>query len=411
MKEYNMKKIEGGICAAKGFLANGLHAGIKATSNPSRKDLGLIYSEVLCSAAGLFTSNLVKADPVVLDQKHLENGVAQAVIVNSYIANACAPEGIETATQECQMVSKALNLREEDVLVSSTGVIGVRLNVEAIEAALPELVHGLNPNGSDDVAHAIMTTDTVKKELAYEFELGGKTCHLGGISKGSGMIHPHMGTMLCYLTTDVAIHKDLLKEALKEAVSKSFNRISVDGDMSTNDSCILLANGMAENQAITEKNADYQTFTEVLNTLCVELAREMAADGEGATHLITCEVSGAKDEATAEQLGKSVISSSLTKAAVFGKDANWGRILCAMGYSGAEFKPSGAKISFASAAGTVPVCEGGKGIPFDEELATKVLSEKEVIIQISLAEGNGIATCWGCDLTYDYVKINGDYRT
>lgn len=406
-----MKQVEGGVCAPKGFLAAGVHAGIKPTSNPTRKDLGLIYSDTLCSAAGMFTTNRVKAAPVLLDQEQLKDGVAQAVIVNSYIANACAPEGKETAERECRLLSEALGLKQKDVLVSSTGVIGVRLNVEAIEAALPELIAGLRRDGSDAVAHAIMTTDTVKKEFAYEFELGGKVCHLGGISKGSGMIHPQMGTMLCYLTTDVAIQNHILREALRETVQKTFNRISVDGDMSTNDSCIILANGQAGNPVIAEKNDDYRTFLAVMLQLCTDLARLMAEDGEGASHLITCQVSGAETEESAEQIGKSVISSSLTKAAIFGRDANWGRILCAMGYSGARFDPEKVRICFSSAAGTVVVCEGGRGVPFEEELASRILSEKEVMIEIMLEEGTASATCWGCDLTYDYVKINGDYRT
>lgn len=406
-----MKQISGGICAAKGFLAGGVHAGIKPTSKPDRLDLGLIYSETLCAAAGMFTTNKVKADPVWLDMKHLENGTAQAIIANSYIANACAPEGMETATKTCQMVAKALNLKETDVLVSSTGVIGVRQNVEAIEAALPYLLLNMNRDGSDAMAHAIMTTDTVKKEFAYEFEIDGITCHMGGISKGSGMIHPHMGTMLCYITTDVAINASTLKNALKEVVARTFNRISVDGDMSTNDSCIILANGAAGNLVIHENNQTYKTFVEVLTALCTDLAKLMAEDGEGASHLITCEVTGAKDEETAECIGKSVIGSSLTKAAIFGADANWGRVLCAMGYSGAEFDPNKADISFASTAGEIQVCAGGKGLPFSEEKAKEILSEKEVIIKINVHEGVGEATCWGCDLTYDYVKINGDYRT
>ncbi len=406
-----MKQIFGGICAAKGFVANGVHAGIKATSKPDRNDLGMIYSETLCAAAGMFTTNKVKAAPVWVDMKHLENGTAQVIIANSYIANACAPEGEETCAMECQAVAKALNLKEDDVLVSSTGVIGVRLNVEAIVEALPNLLQGLNPDGSDAMAHAIMTTDTVKKEFAYEFELDGKTCHLGGISKGSGMIHPHMGTMLCYLTTDVAITSEMLKEALHLVVAKTFNRISVDGDMSTNDSCMILANGMAENNVIREKNEAFDTFVSVLMQLCTDLAKLMAEDGEGASHLITCEVTGAKDEATAELMSKSVISSSLTKAAIFGKDANWGRILCAMGYSGADFDPEAVTIEMASTAGSITVCQKGRGVAFDEALATTILSEKEVIIKCNVGDGNGEATCWGCDLTYDYVKINGDYRT
>ncbi len=408
-----MKQIPGGICAAKGFSAAGLRAGIKPTSPADKNDLGLIVSSVPCTAAGMFTTNRVKAAPVWLDKEQLEDGTAQVIIANSSIANACAPEGEETCRKEMDLVSKALNVKASDVLVSSTGVIGVRLNVEAIEAALPELVSKLEASaeGSNEVAHAIMTTDTVKKEISYEFEVGGKTAHIGGISKGSGMIHPKMGTMLCYLTTDVAISADLLDKALREVVGKTFNRISVDGDMSTNDTCIILANGLAENASIAEEGADYEAFKEAVYAVCLYLCRLMAKDGEGATHLMTVKVSGAADEASAEVLGKSVINSSLTKAAIYGADANWGRVLCAMGYSGVDFDPDKVNITFVSNAGEVPVCEKGRGVAFSEEVAKKVLSEEEVIIDITLEEGDAEATCWGCDLTYEYVKINGDYRT
>lgn len=406
-----MKTISGGICAAKGFTAAGMHAGIKPTSRPDRNDLALIYSEVPCQAAGMFTTNRVKADPVKLDIEHLQDGKAQAIIANSFIANACAPEGPETAAREAEVVGQALSLDPDDVLVSSTGVIGQRLNVEAIEAAVPELVSRLSKDGSDAAARSIMTTDTVKKEISVEFTVDGKTAHLGGITKGSGMIHPHMGTMLCYMTTDVKISSTALKSALRETVRKTFNRISVDGDMSTNDTCMILANGLAGNAEIEEGSQDYQTFLEAMLYAATYLAKLMASDGEGASHLITCTVKGAKDEETAETIGKSIINSSLTKAAIFGEDANWGRVLCAAGYSGAEFDPDKTDIQFSSKAGTVPVCKAGKGLDFDEDLAKKVLSEEEVIIEVDLHEGDSEVTCWGCDLTYDYVKINGDYRT
>lgn len=406
-----MKTISGGICAAKGFTAAGMHAGIKPGTNPDRNDLALIYSEVPCQAAGMFTTNRVKADPVKLDIEHLRNGKAQAVIANSFIANACAPEGPETSKREAEALGKALSLDPDDVLVSSTGVIGQRLNVEAIEAAIPELISKLSKDGSDAAAHSIMTTDTVKKELAVEFEVGGKTAHLGGITKGSGMIHPHMGTMLCYLTTDANVSSAVLKTALQETVKKTFNRISVDGDMSTNDTCIILANGLAGNSEIQEGSNDYQSLLEAMLYVATYLCKLMASDGEGASHLITCVVKDAKDEDTAETIGKSIINSSLTKAAIFGEDANWGRVLCAAGYSGADFNPDKTDITFASKAGSVAVCKAGKGLDFDEGLAKKVLSEEEVIIEVDLHEGDAEVTCWGCDLTYDYVKINGDYRT
>lgn len=408
-----MKEIKGGICAAEGFKAAAVHAGIKPTSNPERMDLGMIYSSVQCNAAGMFTTNRVKASPVLIDIDNLKDGKAQAIVANSYIANACAPEGIETSTKELNLVADALSINPSDVVVSSTGVIGVRLNVEAIEAALPELVSKLatGAEASDGMAHAIMTTDTVKKEISFEFEIGGKTCHIGGISKGSGMIHPHMGTMLCYITTDAAVSSECLNKALHTAVGKTFNRISVDGDMSTNDSCVILANGLAGNDEIVSEGADYEAFLAALMAVCTYLCRLMAKDGEGATHLMTCTVKGAKDEESAEIMAKSVINSSLTKAAIFGADANWGRVLCAMGYSGVEFDPEKADISFASDAGTILVCKDGKGVNFDEDQAKKILTEEEVIIDITIAEGDAEATCWGCDLTYDYVKINGDYRT
>ena len=408
-----MKQVPGGICAAKGFSAAGLRAGIKPTSPADKNDLGLIVSSVPCAAAGVFTTNRVKAAPVWLDKEQLADGTAQVIIANSSIANACAPEGEETCRKEMALVSDALDVKASDVLVSSTGVIGVRLNVEAIEAALPELVSKLDASaeGSDAVARAIMTTDTVKKEISYAFEVGGKTAHIGGISKGSGMIHPQMGTMLCYLTTDACASAEMLDKALLEVVGKTFNRISVDGDMSTNDTCIILANGLAENPCIANEGEDFEALKAAMYEVCLYLCRLMAQDGEGATHLMTCKVSGAANEADAEVLGKSVINSSLTKAAIFGADANWGRVLCAIGYSGVETDVNGIDVVFSSRKGEILVCKDGAGVDFSEEIAKEILLEDEITVKVTLSDGEAEATAWGCDLTYEYVKINGDYRT
>lgn len=407
----NMEWKEGGITAAKGFRAAGMNAGIRP--GKTKNDLALIVSDSLCTAAGLFTRNKVKAAPVLLDIETVKSGKAKAIIANSGIANACAPHDMENALKMQKAAADALGIDQSEVLVGSTGVIGIDLNVAAIENALPELISLLSDeaSGSDEAAKAIMTTDTVKKEQAVSFELDGKTVTIGGISKGSGMIHPNMGTMLCYLTTDCAIDAVTLKKALKEVCDVTFNRISVDGDTSTNDSLIILANGTAGNAPVEEGSGSYDIFKDALKSLCTDLARRMAADGEGAKHLITCKVSECESEEKAELLAKSVIGSSLTKAAVFGCDANWGRVLCALGYSGADFDPLKTDIAFVSEAGCVPVCKDGKGLAFDEDLALKVLQEAEVIIDVNLHEGNEEATCWGCDLTYDYVKINGDYRT
>ena len=407
-----LKYIEGGVCAAQGFRAAGIHVGVK-THAAWKKDVALIVSDVDCAAAAMFTTNVVKAAPIHVDRKHLADGKARAIVANSGNANACAPQGEENAIKMCAAAAKAIGCPPEDVLVSSTGVIGQTLKVQVIEEGMPALYEALDHSveASDAAAHAIMTTDTVKKEVAVETVIGGKTVRMGGIAKGSGMIHPNMGTMLCFLTTDCAISPAMIRAALKEVVCKTFNRISVDGDTSTNDSCIVLANGLAGNVEITEQGADYQAFTEALMTLCTELARKMAADGEGARHLLTCTVSGAKEEAQAETIAKSVISSTLTKAAIFGADANWGRVLCAMGYSGADFDPETVDVSFASAAGTIAVCQQGRGLPFDEDLAKKILTEHDVEILVDLHSGSAQCTCWGCDITYDYIKINGDYRT
>ena len=407
-----MKEIAGGVCAAKGFRAAGIHVGVK-THNVQKKDVALIVSDVMCAAAGVFTTNVVKAAPVLVSRAHLADGKAKAIVCNSGNANACAPQGEENAERMCDAAAKAIGCASGDVLVASTGVIGQTLKVDVIEDGVPKLYALLEASeaASDAAAHAIMTTDTVKKEVAVETTVGGKTVRMGGIAKGSGMIHPNMGTMLCFLTTDCAISPEMIHAALLETAQVSFNRISVDGDTSTNDTCIVLANGMAGNAEITEKNEDYAAFLEALKVLCTKLARMMAKDGEGAKHLITCTVQGAASEKSAETIAKSVISSTLTKAAIFGCDANWGRVLCAMGYSGESFDPDKVDVHFASGAGDIAVCEQGRGLPFDEELAKKILSEDEVEINIQMGEGDGVCTCWGCDITYDYIKINGDYRT
>ena len=407
-----MKEIAGGVCAARGFRAAGIHVGVK-THNLNKKDVALIVSDTMCTAAGVFTTNVVKAAPVLVSRAHLANGKARAIVCNSGNANACAPMGKENALRMCDAAANALGCDSGDVLVASTGVIGQMLKVDVIENGIPQLSGLLEASAaaSDAAAHAIMTTDTVKKEVAVETVIGGKSVRIGGIAKGSGMIHPNMGTMLCFLTTDCAISSEMIRAALLETVQVSFNRISVDGDTSTNDTCIVLANGMAGNAEIAEKNGDYSVFVEALEVLCTKLARMMAKDGEGAKHLITCTVQGAASGKSAETISKSVISSTLTKAAIFGCDANWGRVLCAMGYSGETFDPDKVDVHFASAAGEIAVCEQGQGLPFDEELAKKILTEDEVEILIRMGEGDGSCTCWGCDITYDYIKINGDYRT
>lgn len=404
-----MKITDGGVCAAKGFSANGVHCGIR--KNKIKKDLSLIVSDVTASCAAVYTTNAVFGAPITVTRSHLEDGKAKACICNSGIANTCCAGGVETANEICLAAAEVLGCKAEDIVIASTGVIGQPLDPAPIKAALPALAAGLNENGSEAAAAGIMTTDTVKKEIAVEFELGGKTCHIGGIAKGSGMIHPNMATMLVFITSDVSISPVLLKKALSSDIKNTFNMISIDGDTSTNDMVTVLCNGMAGNAEITEENADYETFMTALNTVNVHLCRMIAADGEGATKLLECKVSGAKSENDAKAVAKSVICSSLLKAAMFGADANWGRVLCAVGYSKAEVDVNKIDVAFASKAGTVEVCKNGAGIEFSEEKAKTVLSEKEIEILISLNDGNGDATAWGCDLTYDYVKINGDYRT
>jgi len=405
-----MKIIDGGICAANGFKASGLHVGVK-TKNKDKKDLALIVSDKECSAAAVYTKNVVKAAPLHVTKDNLKNGKAKVVFANSGNANACAPLGEENARRMCSAVAEELGVCESDVIVASTGVIGQTLPIEIVEGGVKELVSKLSDDGSNDAADAIMTTDLAMKELAVEFEVGGKVCKIGGIAKGSGMIHPNMGTMLAFLTTDCAISSEMIKLALQTATNLSFNRVSVDGDTSTNDMASLMANGLAGNDEIVAQSEDFNIFSEALNAVCIELAKMIAADGEGATHLITCRVGGAKNELEAEEISKSVISSTLTKAAIFGADANWGRVLCAMGYSGVEFVPEKVSISFESDAGRVAVCKNGCGLPFDEGDAKAILTEHDIIIDIDLNAGDAECTCWGCDITYDYIKINGDYRT
>ncbi|NLL39920.1 MAG: bifunctional glutamate N-acetyltransferase/amino-acid acetyltransferase ArgJ [Clostridiales bacterium] len=402
------KEIPGGVTAPSGFKAAGIHCGIKARS--LKKDLMLIVSEKTCAAAGVYTKNIVKAAPILLTMEHLKDGRAAAIIANSGNANACAENDKENAKKMALLASRGLNVPLEDVAVASTGIIGQPLDIGAIERGMPSLLAGLG-NNSSDAAEAIMTTDTYKKETALEYTLNGKTIRMGGICKGSGMIHPNMGTMLSFIATDAAISPHMLQKALREAVRVTFNRISVDGDTSTNDTCIILANGMSGTGEITSEDEGYYKFLDALKALCTRLARLIAADGEGASKLITCRVTGAPDEAAAEAAGKAVIASSLVKAAMFGSDANWGRVICAIGYSGTDFDPVGISISFSSGAGKLPVCSRGRGLSFDEDLAKKILSEKEIIIDVDMNMGSASAVCWGCDLTYDYVKINGDYRT
>ena len=403
-----MKTVSGGVCAAKGFKANGLHCGIR--KNKTKKDVALIYSENVANAAAVYTRNLVKAAPLTVTKMHLADGKAQAVICNSGNANACNANGIEVAENTCALVAEKLGVSANDVVVASTGVIGQPLDITPIANGLDALIAGLGDN-STDAAEGIMTTDTVKKEIAVTFEIGGVTCTMGGIAKGSGMIHPNLATMLVFITTDCAISSEMLQKALSADVKKTFNMVSVDGDTSTNDMVTVLANGMAGNKEITAEGAEFETFMQALNSVTVYLCRMIAGDGEGATKLLECTVKGAKDEQTAKTVAKSVICSSLTKAAMFGADANWGRILCAIGYSGADVDVHKVGVKFVSAAGEVLVCENGAGVAFSEELAKKILLEKEIGIAITLGDGEGDATAWGCDLTYDYVKINGDYRT
>ncbi|MBE6729444.1 MAG: bifunctional ornithine acetyltransferase/N-acetylglutamate synthase [Ruminococcaceae bacterium] len=403
-----MKIIDGGICAAKGFTASGIHCGIR--KNRTKKDLSLIYSEKIASAAAVYTTNLVKGATIDVTKKNIADGKAQAVICNSGNANTCNADGIEVAEKMCSLVADELKIDKKDVVVASTGVIGQPLDIEPIKNSIPELVKNLG-NNSQDAANGIMTTDTKIKEIAVSFNIGGTECKIGGIAKGSGMIHPDMATMLVFITTDCAITSKMLQNALSSDIKDTFNMVSVDGDTSTNDMVTVLANGMAENNEIDTFGEDFDTFMKALNTVTVYLCRCIAADGEGATKMLECKVEGANDSLTAKKVAKSIICSSLTKAAMFGADANWGRILCAIGYAKCDVDVKKVDVSFKSKMGIIDVCKNGSGIEFSEEKAKEILLEDEIEILVKLGDGSGSATAWGCDLTYDYVKINGDYRT
>ncbi len=403
-----MEIIQGGVCAAKGFTAAGVHCGIR--KNKSKRDLALIFSEQPASAAAVYTTNLVKGAPLTVTKANIADGKAQAVICNSGNANTCNANGIEIAEQMCDLLAAEMGIKASDVVVASTGVIGQPLDITPIAAGIPMLKANLGDH-SDLAAEGIMTTDTKKKEIAVSFTVDGVECKIGGIAKGSGMIHPNMATMLVFITTDCAIAPAMLQKALSSDIAETFNMISVDGDTSTNDMVTVLANGMAGNTEITAEGEAFDTFMKALNTVTVYLCRQIAADGEGATKLLECKVSGAADLPTAKTVAKSVICSSLTKAAMFGSDANWGRVLCAIGYSGAAVDVNKIDVAFKSAKGTIAVCENGAGVDFSEEKAKEILLESEIEILVDLNSGEVSSTAWGCDLTYDYVKINGDYRT
>lgn len=411
MKEQGYTFVEGGVCAAKGFKANGLNCGLN--KDKAKNDLALIFCETLCESAAVYTTNKVKGAPILVTKKHLEStgGKARAVIANSKNANTCNADGEEKAELMCELIAKELGIPKEEVIVASTGVIGQRLPIEPIESHVKELAAGLSKEHHDKAANAIMTTDTVKKEVAVQFELGGKLCTLGGMAKGSGMIHPNMATTLNFVTTDAAISGEMLKKALSDVVKVTYNCLSVDGDTSTNDMVSIMANGLCENEEIKEEKEDYEVFKQGLYLVLMNMTKMLAKDGEGATKLLECTCKGAKDLDTAIIVAKSVIRSPLLKCAMFGEDANWGRILCAIGYAEAEFDIHKVAVDIASAKGRIHVCENGAGVDFSEEEAKVVLSEDEIFIEIDLNQGPASAKAWGCDLTYDYVKINGDYRS
>jgi glutamate N-acetyltransferase/amino-acid N-acetyltransferase len=404
-----MRIIDGGVCAAKGFKASGVHCGIR--KNKSKKDLALILSETGAAAACVYTQNLVKGAPIYVTRENVSDGFAKAVICNSGNANTCNSNGFEIATQMCGLAAEAVNINPSDVIVASTGVIGQPLSIAPIKEGMQNLVSGLSAEGSKNAAEAIMTTDTGIKETAVEFDIGGKTCRMGGIAKGSGMIHPNMATMLVFITSDVSITPEMLQKALSEDTADSFNMISIDGDTSTNDMVSILSNGMAENPTIDCEGEDFDKFKEALSVITKTLCRLIAKDGEGATRLLECNVSGAAELTAARTIAKAVICSSLVKTAMFGADANWGRILCAIGYSGARTDVLKVDVTLESKAGGIVVCKNGAGTDFDEKYAKEILLEDEIKINITLGDGGGKATAWGCDLTYDYVKINGEYRS
>ncbi len=404
-----MEFINGGVTAAKGFIASGIHCGIR--KNQTKKDLAMIKSEVRCPAAAVYTQNKVYGAPITVTRENLNDGMAQAVIVNSGNANTCNHDGVEKAELMCKIASKAMNTDEKDIIVASTGVIGMSLDVTPIADCADNLASKMTSGGGHDAAEAIMTTDTIAKECAVTFELGGKTVTLGACCKGSGMIHPNMATMLCFMTTDCAVSSEMLQKALSDTVKDTFNMISVDGDTSTNDMVCIMANGKAENALIDSENEDYFVFKEALKAVSVKLSRLIAGDGEGAQRLLECNVTSCCDEATAKKIAKSIICSSLVKTAMFGADANWGRILCAIGYTEGDFSVDKIDVYLSSCKGKVKVCENGFGIEFSEEKAKEILLEDEIILDVEMNQGEYSATAWGCDLTYDYVKINGDYRT
>ena len=404
-----MEIISGGVCAAKGFLANGIHCGIR--KNRTKKDLALIYSKKRAACASVYTTNKVKGAPLTVTKNNIADGYASAVICNSGNANTCNANGIEIAEQMCDLVAKELKIDKKDVVVASTGVIGQPLDITPIANGMKEIVNGLSSEKSQDAAEGIMTTDTRLKEIAVSFKIDGVECKIGGIAKGSGMIHPNMATMLVFITTDCNISPKMLQKALSSDIANTFNMVSVDGDTSTNDMVTVMANGLAENKLIDADGEAFDAFMKALNTVTVFLCRKIAGDGEGATKLLECEVTGALDDKNAKTIAKSVICSSLVKAAMFGSDANWGRVLCAIGYSGAEVDVNKVDVSFKSAKGEIIVCQNGAGVEFSEEIAKEILLEDEITIKVALGDGNANSVAWGCDLTYDYVKINGDYRT
>lgn len=404
-----MKYIDGGVCAPKGFKAAGVWCGIK--KDREKKDLALIVSDSLCSAAGVYTKNKVKGAPIAVTKKNISDGKAMAIICNSGNANTCAPGGVGIAEETCRITAEALGIDEKDVVICSTGVIGQELSIEPFKNGIPEAVDKLSSEGEKAASEAIMTTDTVPKYTAVEFELDGKMCRIGGTAKGSGMINPNMATMLSFITTDVSISSEMLKKALKEDIKKSYNQICIDGDTSTNDTVAVLANGEAQNSEIKQEGQAFETFKKALSMVTVNLSKKLARDGEGATKLIECNVAGAPDEETASKISKSVISSDLFKAAVFGADANWGRVLCAVGYADGDFSADNIDVEMSSSKGSVLVCEGSRHKEYSEEKASEILSEEEIIINIDMNQGEACATAWGCDLTYDYVRINGDYRS
>ncbi len=404
-----MEQCLGGVCAAKGFKAAGVHCGIR--KNKEKLDLAIIKSDVLCNAAAVYTTNKVKGAPLTVTKKHLENGKAVAIICNSGNANTCTADGEQIATEMCEILAQEIGVKSDDILVNSTGVIGLELPIEPFNSGIPNCVKMLGYDNSKDAATAIMTTDTIEKEVSFKFILGGKTCHIGAIGKGSGMIHPNMATMLIFITTDVAINSKLLQQALSEDVKDTFNQISVDGDTSTNDTVLIMANGLAQNDEITSEGEEYEVFKAALKRITSHMSRIIAKDGEGAGKLLECTVYNANTVENARAISKSIVCSSLFKAAMFGEDANWGRVLCAIGYTEGEFSVNGVSIELKSENGSVKVCENARHVPYSEEYATKILQACEIEINVDMNDGKEAAKAWGCDLTYDYVKINGDYRT